>query len=102
MILIVLSLMAFFSTLTGGFFYYASQKESAFKEANKQAVLHIETIKRHLSYFASENMKSAKALAGLKELSNGMPSPEKTKTPWQRLMPFSIISAMLTRWMSVI
>jgi PAS domain S-box-containing protein len=77
MILIVLSLMAFFSTLTGGFFYYASQKESAFKEANKQAVLHIETIKRHLSYFASENMKSAKALAGLKELSNALSRKDK-------------------------
>ena len=76
-ILIVLSLMAFFSTLTGGYFYYASVKKSALKEANTQAVLQIETIKSHLSYFTSENFKSVKALAGLKELSNALSRKDK-------------------------
>ena len=67
-ILLVLSLLALLSTLSGGYLYYSSLKESAFKEAEKQAALHSQTIKNHLSSFLSENLKSVKALAGLREL----------------------------------
>jgi PAS domain S-box-containing protein len=67
-ILSVLSLLALLSTLTGGYLYYSSLKESAFKEADRQAVLHAETIKNHLSSFLDENLKSVRSLAGLKEL----------------------------------
>ncbi|MFH1733663.1 MAG: ATP-binding protein [bacterium] len=72
MILIVLSLMAFLSAWTGGYLYYSSVKNSAFEEANRQAVFHTETIKSHLFYFLNENLNSVKALAGLKELSNAL------------------------------
>jgi C4-dicarboxylate-specific signal transduction histidine kinase len=68
MILIVLSLMAFFSAWTGGYLYYSSIKKSAFEEANRQAAFHTETIKSHLSFFLHENLNSVRALAGLKEL----------------------------------
>jgi C4-dicarboxylate-specific signal transduction histidine kinase len=67
-ILIVLSLMAFLSALTGGYLYYSSIKNAALEEANRQAVFHTETIKSHLSYFLHENLNSVRALAGLKEL----------------------------------
>ena len=42
------------------------------EEANRQAVFHTETIKSHLSYLLNENLKSVKALAGLKELPNAL------------------------------
>ncbi|MCP4669854.1 MAG: PAS domain-containing protein [Desulfobacula sp.] len=72
MILIILSLIAFFSAWTGGYLYYSAIKNSAFEEANDQAVFHTETIKSHLSYFLEENLNSVRALAGLEELSNAL------------------------------
>ena len=71
-ILIILSLMAFFSAWTGGYLYYSSIKTSAIEEANKQAVFHTETIKGHLSFFLQENLNSVSALAGLNELTNAL------------------------------
>jgi len=67
-ILIVLSLMAFLSAWTGGYLYYSSVKNTAFEEANRQAVFHAEMIRNHLSSFLRENLNSVRALAGLKEL----------------------------------
>ena len=71
-ILLVLSLLALLSTLTGGYIYYSSLKESAFKKADRQAILHAETIKNHLSSFLSESLKSVRSLAGLKELQKAL------------------------------
>ncbi|MBL7203702.1 MAG: PAS domain-containing protein [Desulfobacteraceae bacterium] len=67
-ILFVLSLLSFVSVWTGGYLYYASLKASAFKDADKQVALHAESIKNNLSSFLGENLNSARALAGLKEL----------------------------------
>jgi PAS domain S-box-containing protein len=67
-ILIALALLAFLSAWLGGYLYYVSLKESAFKEADRQAALHAETIKNHLSFFLRKNLNSVRALAGLKEL----------------------------------
>lgn len=67
-ILIVLSLLAFLSASLGGYLYYNSLKEAAFKEASIQSASQLETIKNHLSSFLYENLKSTRALAGLKEL----------------------------------
>jgi len=67
-ILIVLFLLAFLSASIGGFLYYSSLRETAFKEAERQSALEAERIKSGLSSFLSENLKSVKALAGLKEL----------------------------------
>ena len=67
-ILLVLSLLAFLSASTGGYLYYASLKESAFKEAERQAVIRLELIKKTLSAFLSENIKPVKTLAGMDEL----------------------------------
>lgn len=77
-ILIVLSLLAFLSTSIGGYLYHASLKESTFKEANVQTALQLETIRNHLSSFLGENLKSARALAGLEELQKAILRPDKT------------------------
>lgn len=71
-ILITISLMAFISALTGGYLYYSSLKDSAFEEADRQAVLHTQTIKGYLTFFLSENLNSVRALSGLKELSSAL------------------------------
>ncbi len=76
-ILIVLSLLAFLSTSIGGYLYHASLKESAFKEANVQTALQLETIRNHLSSFLGENLKSARALAGLEELQKAILRPDE-------------------------
>jgi len=68
LILLVLSLLAFLSASTGGYLYYSSIKESAFKEAERQAVARIQIIKKNLSAYLSENRKPVRALAGMKEL----------------------------------
>ena len=67
-ILLVLSLLAFLSASTGGYLYYSSLKQSAFKEAERQAVARIQTINKNLSSYLSENRKPVRALAGMKEL----------------------------------
>ncbi len=64
--------MAFLSAWTGGYLYYSSIKNSAFEEANNQAVFYTETIKEHLSHFLKENLNSVRALAGLEELTNAL------------------------------
>ncbi|MDY6792813.1 MAG: PAS domain S-box protein [Thermodesulfobacteriota bacterium] len=67
-ILLVLSLLAFLSASTGGYFYYSSIKESAFNEAKRQAKSRLEMIKKNLSSFLSENVKPVKTLAGMPHL----------------------------------
>lgn len=64
--------MAFLSAWSGGYLYYLSIKNSAFDEANKQAVLHTETIRSYLSYFLQENLNSVRALSELTELTNSL------------------------------
>jgi PAS domain S-box-containing protein len=68
LILLVLSLLAFLSASTGGYLYYSSIKESALKEAERQAVARVQTIKKNLASYLSENRKPVRALAGMKEL----------------------------------
>ena len=67
-ILLILSLSAFLSASTGGYLYYTSLKQSAYKEAERQAVARVQAIKKNLSSYLSENRKPVRALAGMKEL----------------------------------
>jgi PAS domain S-box-containing protein len=48
--------------------YYASLKEAAFEEAERQAAIRIELIGKSFSSYLSENIKSVKALAGMDEM----------------------------------
>ncbi|MDP2861513.1 MAG: cache domain-containing protein, partial [Desulfobacterales bacterium] len=75
-ILMVLSLLAFLSATAGGYLYYSSLKESAFKEAERQAVARLEMIKTNLSSLLSEHKKSVRALAGIREVSEYLINPD--------------------------
>jgi PAS domain S-box-containing protein len=75
-ILIVLSLLAFLSASAGGYLYYSSLKESALKEAERQADLRLRTINRNLTTFLSENIKPVKTLAGMKALQLALTQPD--------------------------
>ncbi len=68
LIVLVLSLLAILSASTGGYLYYASLKEAAIQEAERQAVTRIELIKKNISSYLSENIKPVKALAGMNEM----------------------------------
>jgi len=75
-ILMVLSLLAFLSATAGGYLYYSSLKESAFKEAERQTVARLEMIKTNLSSLLSEHRKSVRTLAGMKEVSGYLLNPD--------------------------
>ncbi len=75
-ILIVLSLLAFLSASAGGYLYYSSLKESALKEAERQADLRLRTIKKNLTIFLAENVKPVKTLAGMKTLQIALTRPD--------------------------
>lgn len=68
LIILVLSLLAFLSASTGGYFYYDSLKEAAFNEAERQTVTRIALIKKNIASFLSENIKTVKVLAGMGEM----------------------------------
>ena len=68
-ILMILSLLAFLSASAGGYLYYSSLKESALKEAERQAVARVQMIRKNISSFLSENIKPVRTLAGIKEVS---------------------------------
>ncbi len=72
LILFVLSLLAFLSASTGGYFYYSSLKEAALREAERQAGARLQAIKKNLSAFLSENIKPVRSLAGMDELQHGL------------------------------
>lgn len=75
-ILMVLSLLAFLSASTGGYLYYASLKEAALKEAERQSISRVDTIKKNLSSFLSENIKPIRILAGNLALAESLKTPE--------------------------
>ena len=77
-ILLVLSLLAFMSVSAGGYLYYSSVRDSAFKEARRQAVSRLEMIAKHLSALLSENARPVQALAGMNEMREALVHPDDT------------------------
>jgi len=67
-ILLTLSILAFLSATIGGYLYYASLKESTFREANRQAATRAEVIRKNLASFLSENIKPVKIMSGMRVL----------------------------------
>ncbi len=64
-ILLVLSLLAFLSAITGGYLYYSSMKHILFKEAERQATSRIRSVQNSLSALLSRNTGPVKTLAGI-------------------------------------
>jgi PAS domain S-box-containing protein len=76
-ILVVLSLLSFLSVSAAGYIYYASLNESTIREAENEIALQAERIRNSLSAFLSENLKTVKALAGMRELGQALGNPDR-------------------------
>jgi len=70
LILLILSLMAFIFASAGGYFYYTSLQETAFREAESETIIRLERINKNLATLLSEYNKPVRILAGMKELKN--------------------------------
>jgi PAS domain S-box-containing protein len=79
-ILLVLSVLAFLSASVGGFLYYHSLRESAFKEADRQAISRLAMIRKNLSGYLSENIKTVQVLAGMEALYRKLLYPQNPET----------------------
>jgi PAS domain S-box-containing protein len=78
-ILLVLALLAFLSFSSGGYLYYSSLKKFAFNKAEVGANYKAESIKNRVFSFLNENLKSVKAMSGLKELQHVLSTPTQEK-----------------------
>lgn len=67
-ILRLLSLLAFISACAAGYIYYHFLKEYAFQEAQRNALNSLQTTKKNLSAFFSENTKPVRVLAGMQPM----------------------------------
>lgn len=76
-ILLVLSLLAFFSASIGGYLYYSTLKEAAFKEAERQAVNRVELIRKNLNSLLLENIRPVRALSRMDALLEQLTRPGK-------------------------
>jgi PAS domain S-box-containing protein len=81
-ILRILSLLAFISACVAGYLYYSFLKEYAFQEAERKALIRLQTTKKNLSAFFSENTKPVRVLAGMQPLVDVLshPDPPSLKT----------------------
>ena len=76
-ILLILSLLAFVSATAGGYFYYSSLRENAFKQAEVQASIHTEELRKVISLILADHMRAAKALAAIPELAEALLTPDQ-------------------------
>jgi PAS domain S-box-containing protein len=60
--------MAVIFASAGGYFYYTSYKESAFREAEGETIIRLERINKNLASLLSEYNKPVRILAGMQEL----------------------------------
>ena len=67
-ILLILSLIAFVSASLGGYLFYSSLRQIAFREAERHALVRLAVINNSLSNLLTENIRPARALAGLPEI----------------------------------
>lgn len=80
-ILLVLSLLAFFSASTAGYLYFSSSRESVLREANRNAAISTEMISNRLSSHLNEHLKSVRALSCLPAIRDVFPSLSKDPLP---------------------
>jgi len=76
LILRLLSLLAFISACAAGYLYYHFLNEYAFQEAQRNALNSLQTTKKNLSAFFSENTKPVRVLAGMRPLVDALISPD--------------------------
>ncbi len=76
-IILILSLLTFLSAWTGGYLYYTSLRDAAFKEAERQVVTRVKLLTRTLSAILSENIKPVGTLAGISEVKQYLSKPDR-------------------------
>ena len=74
-ILRVLSLVAFLSACIAGYMYYSYLQEYAFQQTERNALNRLQTTKKNLSAFFSENTKPIRVLAGMQPLVDVLVEP---------------------------
>ena len=74
LILLILSLLTFISASSGGYLYYSSLQDAAFKEGERRAAMQLATAQKNLSSTLSENIKPVRTLAGMGEIRQALAS----------------------------
>jgi PAS domain S-box-containing protein len=67
-ILVVLSFLSFLSVSVAGYVYFRSLQDAAFQEVEKDSALQAERVRNRVASLLAENLKTVRAMAGLKEL----------------------------------
>lgn len=75
-IILILSLLVFLSTATGGYLYFTGLKKSAFEKVEIQGVLHAEAIRDLFDEHVSSSLKAVKGLSGHREIKRVLSAPE--------------------------
>jgi PAS domain S-box-containing protein len=76
-ILFTLAMLAFVSASSGGYLYYHSAKKAALKDCERQAQSQTRRVKNRISSYLSENLKTVRALAGLREIKQVLVTPDE-------------------------
>jgi PAS domain S-box-containing protein len=74
-ILVVLSFLSFLSVSIAGYVSFRSLENAAIREAERDGALRAERIRNGVSSFLAENLKTAHALAGLREMREVLAHP---------------------------
>jgi PAS domain S-box-containing protein len=72
LMLLVLSLLALFSAVGGGVLYYLSLRDAALREARSLAISRAEMLRQRIDFTVSENVQSARALAGMAAMTTAL------------------------------
>ncbi len=75
-ILVILSLLAFFSTIAGGYFYYSSLRNAFFDSAEQDAITHVHTTNNLISQYLADYSRIAEILSSLPEIQAALENPQ--------------------------
>ena len=76
-ILTVLAVVAVISIFAGGYLYYASLQEAAYKKIERMNYSYALTTKNHIDSFLTKNLEAVRAMASSKELIAALKNPGK-------------------------
>ncbi len=75
-ILLVLSLLAFFSAAVGGYFYYNSLRDAFFDAAKRDAIAHVQPSSDLISKYITDYARIASVLSSLEPIRNALETPK--------------------------
>ncbi len=74
-IILILAVFAFLSATTGAWLYYFSFKKAAFQRLEQDTGTRLELMKRQMTSYLTEHIKSVRAMSELKELRRALEKP---------------------------